>query len=67
MKLINNITTLIILLVFTTSCQQEDVFDIPNSLGEEENTLLTNLNNSIDSGEKNINIYFIYKESNGKW
>ena len=48
MKLINNITTLIILLVFTTACQQEDVFDIPNSLGEEENTLLTNLNNSIE-------------------
>ena len=54
MKLINNITTLIILLVFTTSCQQEDVFDIPISLGEEENTLLTNLNNSIDSGEKTL-------------
>ena len=54
MKLINNITTLIILLVFTTACQQEDVFDIPNSLGEEENTLLTNLNNSIDSGEKTL-------------
>ena len=54
MKLITKITPFIALLFFVSACQQEDVFEIPNSLGVEENASLSTLMSAIDSGQKNL-------------
>lgn len=50
MKLFNRFTHLIIAAVLVVSCQQEDVFDIPYSLGAEENQMLTTLLSGVESG-----------------
>lgn len=54
MNLINKITPFIAFLFLVSGCQQEDVFDIPNSLGVEENASLSMLMSNIESGEKSI-------------
>jgi hypothetical protein len=54
MKLIIKITPLIALLFFVNACQQQDVFEIPNSLGIEENASLSALISEINSGQKNL-------------
>ena len=43
-------THLILAAVLVVSCQQEDVFDIPNVLGVEENQMLTRLLSEVESG-----------------
>ena len=50
MKLFSRFTHLILAAVFVVSCQQEDVFDIPNVLGVEENQMLTRLLSEVESG-----------------
>ena len=50
MKLFSRFTHLIIAAVLVVSCQQEDVFDIPYSLGAEENQMLTTLLSDVESG-----------------
>lgn len=54
MNLINKITPFIAFLFLVSGCQQEDIFDIPNSLGVEENASLSMLMSNIESGEKSI-------------
>ena len=54
MKLIIKITPFIALLFFVNACQQQDVFEIPNSLGIEENASLSALISEINSGQKNL-------------
>ena len=50
MKLFSRFTHLILAAVLVVSCQQEDVFDIPNVLGVEENQMLTRLLSEVESG-----------------
>ena len=54
MKLIIKVTPFIALLFFVNACQQQDVFEIPNSLGIEENASLSALISEINSGQKNL-------------
>jgi hypothetical protein len=54
MKFITKITPFIALLFFVSACQQEDIFEIPKSLGLEENTSLATLISNIESGGKNL-------------
>lgn len=54
MNIVTKTTLFIALIFFIAACQQEDVFEIPTSLGVEENTSLTTLMSSIDSGEKSL-------------
>ena len=50
MKLFNRFTHLILAVVLVVSCQQEDVFDIPYGLGEEENQMLITLLSDVERG-----------------
>ena len=50
MKFFSRFTHLIIAAVLVFSCQQEDIFDIPYSLGAEENQMLTTLLSDVESG-----------------
>ncbi len=50
MKFFSRFTHLIIAAVLVVSCQQEDIFDIPYSLGAEENQMLTTLLSDVESG-----------------
>ena len=50
MKFFSRFTHLIIAAVLVVSCQQEDVFDIPYSLGAEENQMLTTLLSDVENG-----------------
>ena len=50
MRFFNRFTLLILSCLIITSCQQEDVFDIPYSLGVEENQKLNSLLSNIESG-----------------
>ena len=54
MKFITKISPFIALLFFVSACQQEDVFEIPNSVGLEENASLSALMSEIESGQKNV-------------
>ena len=50
MKFYNRFTHLIIASILVVSCQQEDIFDIPYSIGAEENQMLTTLLSDVESG-----------------
>ena len=50
MRFFNRFTLLILSCLIITSCQQEDVFDIPSSLGVEENQKLNSLLSNIETG-----------------
>jgi len=54
MKFFRRFTHLILASVLFISCQQEDVFDIPYSLGVEENQKLNSLLSSVESGEMSM-------------
>lgn len=54
MNIVTKTTLFIALIFFITACQQEDIFEIPTSLGVEENTSLTTLMSNIDSGQKDL-------------
>ena len=54
MKIITKISPFIALLFFVSACQQEDVFEIPNTVGLEENASLSALMSEIESGQKNV-------------
>ena len=54
MKSITKIFPFIALLFFVSACQQEDVFEIPNTVGLEENASLSALMSEIESGQKNV-------------
>ena len=54
MKFYNRFTHLIIASILVVSCQQEDVFDIPYSLGAEENQMLTTILSEVESGTKEM-------------
>lgn len=54
MNIVTKTTLFIALIFFIAACQQEDVFEIPTSLGVEENTSLTTLMSNIDSGGKSL-------------
>ena len=49
MKFFRRFTHLIIAAVLVVSCQQEDIFDIPYSIGAEENQMLTTLLSDVES------------------
>ncbi len=54
MKFYNRFTHLIIASILVVSCQQEDVFDIPYSLGAEENQMLITILSEVESGTKEM-------------
>jgi len=54
MKYLNKFTQFSFVALFFISCQQEDVFDVPNALGAEENTQLTALLEDVESGERSM-------------
>ena len=54
MKFFNRFTLLTLSCLIITSCQQEDVFDIPYSLGVEENQKLNSLLSNIETGTKSM-------------
>ena len=54
MKFFNRFTHLIIASILVVSCQQEDIFDIPYSLGAEENQMLTTILSEVESGTKEM-------------
>ena len=54
MKFYNRFTHLIIASILAVSCQQEDIFDIPYSLGAEENQMLITILSEVESGTKEM-------------
>ena len=54
MKFYNRFTHLIIASILVVSCQQEDIFDIPYSLGAEENQMLNTILSEVESGTKEM-------------
>ena len=54
MKFFNRFTHLIIASILVVSCQQEDIFDIPYSLGAEENQMLNTILSEVESGTKEM-------------
>ena len=54
MKFYNRFTHLIIASILVVSCQQEDIFDIPYSLGAEENQMLNTILSEVESGAKEM-------------
>ena len=54
MKFYNRFTHLIIASILVVSCQQEDIFDIPYSLGAEENQMLNTILTEVESGTKEM-------------
>ena len=54
MNIVTKIIPFIALIFLVNSCQQEDIFEIPNSLGNEENASLSTLMSTIDAGQKSL-------------
>ena len=54
MKFYNRFTHLIIASILVVSCQQEDIFDVPYSLGAEENQMLNTILSEVESGTKEM-------------
>jgi len=54
MKLINKISIVSLILLFTFSCVQDDDYSVPQSIGQEENQKLVQLLNEIEDGSADL-------------
>ena len=54
MELINKISIIIFVSIFTFSCVQDDDYSVPQSIGQEENQKLVQLLNEIENGSADL-------------
>ena len=54
MKLINKISIVSLIILFTFSCVQDDDYSVPQSIGQEENQKLVQLLNEIENGSADL-------------